>query len=159
MYGRRSTASSTLAMFGWSIRARACRSASKRAMTCRESMPGLMSLTATQALDRLGLLGHPDRAHAAFADLLQQLVGADLRAGALGGRLVHRRRRVLQRTALQEAAGCLVRLSRASTRARKAASAPQACCRNAARSAGLSMSRARVKMANSSIAVSLADHL
>ena len=40
------------------------------------------------ALDRLGLLGHIDDAHAPFADLLQQLVGADLRAGAFGSRLV-----------------------------------------------------------------------
>ena len=35
-------------------------------------------------LDRLGLLGHEDDAHAAFADLLQQLVGADDRAGTFG---------------------------------------------------------------------------
>ena len=42
--------SSTRAMFGWSIRASACRSASKRAMTCRESMPALISLTATRRL-------------------------------------------------------------------------------------------------------------
>ena len=34
-------------MLGWSIMARACRSASKRAMTCRVSMPGLMTLRAT----------------------------------------------------------------------------------------------------------------
>ena len=34
------------------------------------------------AADRLLLLGHEDDAHAAFADLLQQLVGADERAGA-----------------------------------------------------------------------------
>ena len=32
-------------------------------------------------LDRLGLLGHEHDAHAAFADLLQQLVRADDRAG------------------------------------------------------------------------------
>ena len=37
-------------MLGWSIRARACRSASNRAMTCRESIPALMSLTATSRL-------------------------------------------------------------------------------------------------------------
>ena len=43
-----------------------------------------MILSATVPLDRLGLLGHEDDAHAAFADLLQQLVGADHRAGALG---------------------------------------------------------------------------
>ena len=35
-------------------------------------------------LDRLGLLGHEHDAHAAFADLLQELVGADDRAGPLG---------------------------------------------------------------------------
>ena len=41
-------ASSTRAMFGWSISASACRSASKRAITCRVSMPGLMILSATR---------------------------------------------------------------------------------------------------------------
>src|SRR5262245_20523680 len=40
-------ASSTLAMFGWSIIDRACRSASNRATTCLESIPGLMILRAT----------------------------------------------------------------------------------------------------------------
>ena len=52
-------------------------------MTCRVSMPGLMTLSATLPLDRLLLLGHEDQAEAAFADLLQQLVGADHRAGLL----------------------------------------------------------------------------
>ena len=42
--------SSTLAIFGWSIKASACRSASKRAMTCFESMPALMSFSATTRL-------------------------------------------------------------------------------------------------------------
>src|SRR5262249_47696200 len=37
-------------MLAWSIRARAWRSASKRAITCRESMPALMSLSATSRL-------------------------------------------------------------------------------------------------------------
>ena len=37
-------------------------------------------------LDRLGLLGHPDRAHAAFADLLEQLVRADHACRALRDR-------------------------------------------------------------------------
>ena len=82
-------ASSTLAMLGWSISARACRSASKRAMTWRRVHARLDDLEGDLALDRLGLLGHPDRAHAAFADLLQQLVRADHRAGALGERLVN----------------------------------------------------------------------
>ena len=41
-------ASKTLAMFGWSIKASACRSASKRASTCLESMPSLTTLSATR---------------------------------------------------------------------------------------------------------------
>ena len=45
-------------------------------------MPGLDHLHRHPPLDRLGLLGHPDGAHAAFADLLQQLVRADDRPGA-----------------------------------------------------------------------------
>ena len=82
-------ASSTLAMFGWSMRARAWRSASKRAMTCRLSMPGLMILRATLRRTRLLLLGHEDDAHAAFADLLQEFVRADHRAGPLRQRIIH----------------------------------------------------------------------
>ena len=42
---------------------------------------GLDDLQRHLAADRLGLLGHVDDAHAAFADLLQQLVGADDGAG------------------------------------------------------------------------------
>ena len=49
------------------------------------------------AANRLLLDGHEDRAHAAFADLLDQLVGADVGAGLLGdgriGRWWGRRRR------------------------------------------------------------------
>ena len=60
--------SSTLAMLGWSIRARACRSASNRASTCLRVHPRLDQLDRDLPLDRLGLLGHPDRAHAALAD-------------------------------------------------------------------------------------------
>ena len=63
-------ASSTLAMFGWSISASACRSASKRAITCRVSMPGLMIFERHHAPHGLRLLGHEDHAHAPFADLL-----------------------------------------------------------------------------------------
>ena len=54
----------------------AARPRSGRAPAC-ESMPGLDELDRDQPLDRLGLLGHPDRAHAALADLLQQLVAAE----------------------------------------------------------------------------------
>ncbi len=41
-------ASSTRAMFGWSISASAWRSASKRAMTCLVSIPSLMTFSATR---------------------------------------------------------------------------------------------------------------
>ena len=51
---------------------------------------GLDDLERHLPLDRLGLLGHEDDAHAAFADLLQQLVRADDRAGALADRMIHR---------------------------------------------------------------------
>ena len=74
-------------MFWWSIMASACRSASKRAMTWRLSMPGLMILSATRAADRLGLLGHVDDAHAPLADLLEELVRADDGTGAFVDRL------------------------------------------------------------------------
>ena len=74
-------ASSTLAMLGWSISARACRSASNRASTCRRVHARLDDLQGHLPPDRLGLLGHVDDAHAPFADLLQELVGADDRAG------------------------------------------------------------------------------
>ena len=57
-----------------------------------DDLPGvharLDQLDGDQALDRLGLLGHPDAAHAAFADLLDELVRADHRAGAFRDRLV-----------------------------------------------------------------------
>ena len=45
-----------------------------------------MTLSGYLALDWLRLLGHVDGAHAALADLLQQLVGADHRAGDCGRR-------------------------------------------------------------------------
>ena len=71
-------------MLGWSIIARAWRSASNRAMTCFVSMPGLMTFRATLRRTGCGLLGDVDDAHAPLADLLHQLVGADDRAGAFG---------------------------------------------------------------------------
>ena len=42
-----------------------------------------MIFSATLRCDRLGLLGHVHGAHAPFADLLQEFVGANLRANAL----------------------------------------------------------------------------
>ena len=127
-------ASSTRAMFGWSIIARACRSASKRAMTCRRVHARLDDLEGHAAADRLRLLGHVDDAHAPFADLLEQLVRADHRAGAFLGR-----RRLIDggRPAAEELSSLVVGLrARASTRTRRAASSPQAWARNAARSTG-----------------------
>ena len=73
-------------MLGWSIRARACRSASKRATTCAVSMPGLMIFSATLRRTGLLLLGDVDDAHAPLADLLQQLVRADPPTWPLGRR-------------------------------------------------------------------------
>ena len=66
--------SSTLAMFGWSISASACRSASNRASTCFESIPALMSLTATSRLTGSVCLARQTDAHAPLADHLDQLV-------------------------------------------------------------------------------------
>ena len=73
-------------MFGWSIMARACRSASKRAMTCLRVHARLDDLQSDLAADRLCLLGHVDDAQAAFADLLEELVRADVSAGIFAGR-------------------------------------------------------------------------
>ena len=76
-------------------------------LEARQDLPGvhalLDDLDRHAPLDRLGLLGHPDRPHAAFADLLQQLVGTDDGARAFGdGRLSDRanqgRRRRFQET-------------------------------------------------------------
>ena len=47
--------------------------------------PRLDDLEGHPSCDRLLLLGHVDDAHAAFANLLQQLVGTDAGAGAFAG--------------------------------------------------------------------------
>ncbi len=78
-------------MLGWSIRARAWRSAPNRASTWRLSMPALMSLSATVRRTGCGLLGHVDRAHAPLADRLEELVRADDRARAFTIGLIHGR--------------------------------------------------------------------
>ena len=69
-------------------------------------MPGLISFSATLRLTGCGLLGHEDGAHAAFADLLQQLVRADQRVPgrSLGGRRRLGRRRGRPRRRVEEAA-------------------------------------------------------
>ena len=99
-------------MLGWSIRARACRSASKRAITWRLSMPGLDELQRDLASDRLGLLGHVDHAHAALADLLEQLVWADNRTGQLGRRGRGHRGGRRSGRGFEEAPGVLVNLEK-----------------------------------------------
>ena len=112
-------------MLGWSIRARACRSASKRAITWRVSMPSLMILRAT--LRRMGscLLGHVDHRHAAFADLLQQLVPADDRTGTLQQRGSGRTdRRVLEHGLIEQGLRNRATCSSASTSACSLASVP-----------------------------------
>ncbi len=50
---------------------------------------GLDQLDGDEALDRLGLLRHPDAAHAAFADLLQKLIRTDDSPNWLGDRQVN----------------------------------------------------------------------
>ena len=50
-------------------------------MTLLVSIPSLMTFSATATFDRLLLFGHVDHAAAAFADLLEQLVAADLVTG------------------------------------------------------------------------------
>ena len=67
-------ASKTLAMLGWSISASAWRSASNRAITWREFIPGLMIFERDLAMDGVRLLGHVDDPHPSLADLFQQLV-------------------------------------------------------------------------------------
>ena len=63
----------------------------KRAITCFESIPGLMTLSATfRRLIRLLLLGHVHHAHPALADLLQELVVTDDGTGTFGNRLGER---------------------------------------------------------------------
>ena len=71
-------ASNTFAMAGWSISARAWRSDSKRATTCLESMPRLMSLRATRRRTGFSCSASlVDLSHAAFAELLEQTVRTD----------------------------------------------------------------------------------
>ena len=63
-------------MLGWSIKASACRSASNRASTARESMPILISLSATCRLTGSSLTGPVNGAHAPLAEDFEQRVPA-----------------------------------------------------------------------------------
>ena len=60
--------------------------------------------------DRLALLGHPDHAEAAFAELLEKLVAADDRAEFFRKRLVKRRWMELISSCPHEAAGFVMRI-------------------------------------------------
>ena len=64
-------ASKTLAMAGWSIRAKAWRSDSKRAMTSRVFIPAFTSFRATPAAHRFPLFGQPHLAYAAFSEFFR----------------------------------------------------------------------------------------
>ena len=64
------------------------------------------------AFDRLLLLGHEDQAHAAFADLCQQLVRADGEAGTLADRLIDRSEGRCGR-GFEKAAGSRIQLQKA----------------------------------------------
>src|SRR5262245_33169605 len=100
--------SRTRAMLGWSIMASACRSASNRDRTCRLSMPGLISLRATRRRTGSVCSATQTVPHAAFADLLQQLVaGGDEGAGAIVGAGWRGRGGHVGGFGLQETAGLL----------------------------------------------------
>jgi hypothetical protein len=91
----------------WSIRASACRSASKRRITWALSMPGLMTFSATCRFTG-SRCSATQTAHAALAELLHQPIRADADAHLFGRRLplaAHFLVRIIQfdRRALQEA--------------------------------------------------------
>ena len=102
-------------MFGWSIRASACRSWLEAGEHPLGVEAGADDLDGDAALHRLGLVGDPDLAHAPFAELLAQLEAAG--EDAFG----QERRPVLPRgvgragvgAALEDAAGLLVGLEQA----------------------------------------------
>ena len=68
---------------------------------------GLDQLDRYQAFDRLELLCHPDTAHAALADRLNELIRADHRARALCGRQVEGRRGGGRRRTVEQAVGAV----------------------------------------------------
>ena len=67
-------------MFGWSINASAWRSLSKRATTCRLSIPGLISLRATSRRIGSTCFGVVDDTHPAFPEFPDRPVRSDHRA-------------------------------------------------------------------------------
>ena len=64
-------------MFGWFISARALRSASNRASTALESMPGLITFKATLRRSGFSCSADVDDSHATLADQLAELVRAN----------------------------------------------------------------------------------
>src|SRR5262245_23970779 len=143
-------ASSTRAMLGWSIRASACRSASKRAITCFESMPALISLTATRRLT---------------GSVCWAIHTAPMPPSPIGSSSLYGPITVPGRSALEPStvtAGdlpCSRKLprwacssSRATTRRRSSWSPAQASSRKASRSAASGNCRAAVKMSRSFMA-------
>ena len=92
-------------MLGWSIRARACRSASKRASTCRESMPALMSLSATSRLTGSVCSAIQTVPMPPSPICSSSLYGPITVPGARCGGLVDGRHGVARRRAVQEAVG------------------------------------------------------
>ena len=74
-------ASNTLAMFGMVHQRQRLSLGLEAGDDLARVHAQLDDLERDQPPDRLGLLGHVDRSHAAFADLLDQLVRADDRAG------------------------------------------------------------------------------
>ena len=133
-------------MFGWSISARACRSASNRASTCRRVHPRLDHLQGDLPPDRLGLLGQADRRPCRpRRSAPAACTGRSTVPGPLG------RGRVESAVASRRPGGRRVPGSCRPGRGRRAAprpaaagpaSPPQARSRNAARSAGSAISRA-----------------
>jgi len=74
-------ASSTFAIFGWSISARAWRSASNRGHDLFGVHAQLDDFKGDAAADRFLLFGHVHHATTAFANLLQELVSANTITG------------------------------------------------------------------------------
>src|SRR5262245_18192335 len=135
-------------MLAWSMRARACRSASNRATTWAESRPGLMSLRATRrrtgcscsAMKTTPMPPSPiccNNLYGPTRDPGRSVTGSWPAVGPATASAAGRRRNSHTRPSVA---------NRPSTSPRRPASAPDAASRYAARSAADSISRARPKM-------------
>ncbi len=111
--------------------------------------PRLDDLQRDAAADRLELLGHEDGAHAPFADLLEELVGADDCAEALRGRLVDGRAGSGRHWTVEQAVGAVAGGQQlASMWAIRASSLPHASRTASRRRSGSRISRAAWKIAS-----------